>query len=266
MTRVEQLGSGRVVLLEASGAGTPRRPGIRIEVSHRGRLGKRDAQDIQQRVRHMFRLDEDLSGFYTVCRERGGAWIKVTAGLGRLLRSPTLFEDAVKIICTTNTQWGGTKRMVAALVEAYGEPFPEDKAKRAFPSPDKIAAADPAEFAAQARMGYRAPYVHELARRVAEGELDLDALAASGLPTAELKKQVLGIKGIGNYAAATLLMLLGRYDSLAIDSVCREFVRKKYFDGRTPSDPEIHGRYESWGEWQFLAYWFDVWQDFHGVL
>lgn len=266
MTRVEQLDGGQVVLLEIGGAGTPRKPEIRIEVSHRSRLSGKSAAEIQRRVSHMFRLDEDLRDFYVARRSRGGHWVKVTAGLGRLLRSPNLFEDVVKIICTTNTQWGGTKRMAAGLVEAYGTPYPGDKLRKAFPAPHAIAAADPEEFAERVRMGYRAPYVHELARRVVDGEVDLESFSGSQLPTLELKKRLLGIKGVGNYAAATLLMLLGRYDGLAVDSVCRDFVKKKYFEGRLPTDAEIHGVYQNWGEWRFLAYWFDLWQGFQGDL
>ena len=37
-----------------------------------------------------------------------------------MVRSPTVFEDVVKTICTTNTSWGGTTRMVNALVEHLG--------------------------------------------------------------------------------------------------------------------------------------------------
>ena len=96
------------------------------------------------------------------------------------------------------------------------------------------------------------------------GDLDLEGLPTAGMPTAELKKKILGIKGIGNYAAATLLMLLGRYDTLGVDSVCRDFVKKKYFEGRVPSDTEIHAVYENWGEWRSLAYWFELWEGFTG--
>ena len=69
----------------------------------------------------MFRLDEDLRRFYTLCRKRGAPWTQVTRGLGRLLRSPNLFEDIVKTICTTNIQWSGTRRIVAGLVNEFGE-------------------------------------------------------------------------------------------------------------------------------------------------
>jgi N-glycosylase/DNA lyase len=47
-------------------------------------------------VAHMFRLDEDLSGFYELVREDDLAW--VVLGAGRMLRAPTVFEDVVKTI------------------------------------------------------------------------------------------------------------------------------------------------------------------------
>lgn len=50
-------------------------------------------------VRRMLNLDEDLSGFYErAAGDPALAW--VTGGAGRMLRSPTVFEDVVKTICT----------------------------------------------------------------------------------------------------------------------------------------------------------------------
>jgi 3-methyladenine DNA glycosylase/8-oxoguanine DNA glycosylase len=46
-------------------------------------------------VAHMFRLDEDPSGFYAVVSEDGDlSWC--AHGAGRMLRAPTVFEDVVK--------------------------------------------------------------------------------------------------------------------------------------------------------------------------
>ena len=43
----------------------------------------------------MFRLDEDLSGFYTLVGDDAElSWCAV--GAGRMLRAPTVFEDVVK--------------------------------------------------------------------------------------------------------------------------------------------------------------------------
>ena len=52
-------------------------------------------QRLTETVAHMFRLDEDLSGFYTLVREDADlSWCAL--GAGRMLRAPTVFEDVVK--------------------------------------------------------------------------------------------------------------------------------------------------------------------------
>jgi len=273
LQRVERLSTNKVVFLLISGSGTIDRPRIDIQVStdsadltqnqvsaDSADLTQKEQAEITAAVGRMFRLDEDLTEFYALCRQRGGAWTRITNGLGRLLRSPSVFEDVVKTICTTNIQWGGTVRMVQGLVNACGAFYPGDADKRAFPTPQVIAAQAPDTFAGTVRLGYRADYVHTLAARVASGEVDLEAWQDAAIPTPDLKKDLLDIKGVGNYAAATLLMLLGRYDELAVDTAFRRFVSRKYFDGQPPSDREAQAVYEDWGRWKYLAYWFDIWQ------
>jgi 3-methyladenine DNA glycosylase/8-oxoguanine DNA glycosylase len=46
----------------------------------------------------------------------------------------------------------------------------------AFPTPEAIASTSFKTSAKAARAGYRSEYIHTLARRVAAGELDLEAL------------------------------------------------------------------------------------------
>lgn len=274
LERVHRLPSGDVVTLtlrpstdapSPSAGGAVEGSAVAVEVRHAGEaLGFEREAAIRDAVRRMLRLDEDLSGFHERCRSRGGRWSRVPEeGLGRLLRSPTVFEDAVKTICTTNVQWGGTERMVRELVEACGDPLPgavpvSTATRRAFPTADAIAATDPEAFAGRVGLGYRAPYVHELATRVASGALELEALADADLPTADLERELLAIRGVGAYAAGTLLMLLGRYDRLAVDSVFRSFVAERYFDGEVPSEEIARAVYEDWGRWRYLAYWFDL--------
>lgn len=264
--RIHMLDSGRVVrlILAASAGGTSDE--IDVTVDHAGPLPPPARREIRGAVTRMLRLDEDLGPFYELCRDRGGRWERVTRGLGRLLRSPTVFEDVVKTICTTNIQWGGTKRMVRELVDAYGEPLPREVAAerpgagdRAFPTPPTIADRPAEAFADEVNLGYRAPYVHELANRVTSGELDLERLADSDLPTPRLREELLVIRGVGSYAASTLQMLLGRYDDIAVDSVFRNFVSERYFEGERPSDEEARAVYDEWGDWRYLAYWYDLW-------
>lgn len=259
MQRVHRLPTGRVVLLTIW-SDDASHPQLSVTIRHDGALSTSERRAARDAVAHMFRLDEDLDDFYALCAKRGSRWAAVTEGRGRLLRSPTVFEDVVKTICTTNIQWGGTKRMVQELVDAFGDPYPGDASCRAFPTPETLAATPREAFANQVNLGYRAPYVHELAQRVASDDLNLEALPHADHSTDELKQTLLSIKGVGSYAAATLLMLLGRYDELAVDSVFRQFVSERYFDGEAPSDAEAKAVYDDWGEWKYLAYWFDLWE------
>ena len=267
--RVEKLSSGGVVTLDMTGKDTGENPVISIAVCWAmtgagdqlgpKRLSSQQLAEIRAAVRRMFRLDEDFSEFYALCNKRGHRWRKPTTGLGRMLRSPSVFEDVVKTICTINIQWGGTKRMLQKLVDEFGESFPGDPAVRAFPSPGAIASVSEESFTERVRMGYRSPYIHRLAGQVASGELDLERLLDPAIPTPELTARLRSIKGVGNYATATLLMLLGRYDELAVDTVFRQFVSKKYFAGRTPSDADAREIYTKWGRWKYLAFWCDMW-------
>lgn len=264
--RVERLGAGKVVLLRISGDGTARKPSVDVSAESPARLTKRERDEITANVSHMLRLDEDFREFYRLAAKRGGHWTGVTSGKGRLLRSSSIFEDVIKVICTTNIQWGGTKKMAGNLVTHYGERYAPQPELRAFPAPEAIAAADRDDFAANVRMGYRAPYVHELAAQVANGKTSLESLRDPEMPTGELKRRLRAIKGVGPYAAATLLMLLGHYDDLAVDTVARGFVSKKYFGGKKISDAEIRAIYDGWGKWKFLAYWYDLWSGFNEKL
>ena len=270
LTRTERLAPGRVVHLSITGSGRADRQRIRIDVTHAGELQVQERTTIRRSIRRMLRVDEDLGPFYALCRSAGRRWQHAGRGLGRLLRSPTVFEDAVKTICTTNVQWGGTKTMVRGLVERLGEAGPLSGSEvgefpNSFPTPAAIAAADGPTLEA-ARLGYRAPYVRQLAERIASGELDLEALGSPDSSTDEIRRDLLAIQGVGPYAAATLLMLLGRYDHLAVDSVYRAFVSRRYFEGRVPSDAEAEEVYAKWGRWKYLGYWFDLWQGFDEVV
>jgi hypothetical protein len=59
-----------------------------------------------------------------------------------MLRSPTVFEDVIKTICTTNCAWSATQRMVAALVGELGTPAGRAPERRAFATAEAVAEAD----------------------------------------------------------------------------------------------------------------------------
>ncbi|MDQ1591824.1 MAG: hypothetical protein QOG71_2451 [Pyrinomonadaceae bacterium] len=228
--------------------------------TERRKLSKRDAARITRDVRHMFRLDEEMSLFYAaVAPDPDFDWI-IKEGAGRLLRSPTVYEDLVKTICTTNCSWVLTTKMVEGLVKHLGRPVAED-GRHAFPTPEAMAAEPESFYRDTVRAGYRAGYFKELAGRVASGELDVESWLTSELSTAELKREMKRVKGVGEYAADNLLKLLGRYDCLALDSWVRATFARLHNKGRTADDRKIARHYARFKEWRGLALWCDITRD-----
>jgi 3-methyladenine DNA glycosylase/8-oxoguanine DNA glycosylase len=210
-------------------------------------------QAVLDGVRHVLRLDEDLSGFYErVLDDDELSW--ASTGAGRMMRSQTVFEDVVKTICTTNCAWSGTVRMVNGLVSGLGEAAVGGG--HAFPAPAAMAQASAEFYAAEVRAGYRGPYLRALADDVASGALDLEGWAAaprSELTDAELEERLLALAGVGPYAAAHIMMLMGRHSRLILDSWTRPTYAKLH--GRKQSDQQILRRFKRYGEHAGLAFW-----------
>lgn len=252
---VARLAQGRVLELTVE----PLPDGVSVETDEP--LTAAEEAEIAETVRWMAGLDQDLSPFYEAAAHEAKLARAAVEAKGRILRSATLFEDVVKTILTTNTLWAATKRMTAALVNLYGDPLPADPARRAFPTPEQLAAATVDALRSDARLGYRAPYVATLAHEVAAGKLDLEALKTASLTTPELRKRLLSIQGIGPYAAANLLMLLAHYDYIPADSWAAKMVSREFFAGVPVTPADIEKVFAPWGQWKGLAYWFWQWDE-----
>ncbi len=223
------------------------------------RLSQAASKRVVSEVRHMLRLDDDMGDFYSLMSREGDFdWIPAQ-GAGRMLRSPTVFEDLVKMICTTNCSWALTEKMVTGLVENLGREASDGF--RTFPTPEAMSLMPLKFYVNEVRAGYRAAYLKELADRVAAGDLDVEGWLSSSLSTPELIKEMRGVKGVGPYAAENLLKLIGRYDGLALDS----WTRAKFFtvrnNGRKASDKKIARYYSRFKEWRGLALWCDMTRD-----
>ena len=255
--RVLDLFDDKPVSIAVSG----RKLKLRIQTSRR--LSQRSVKKVIADVRHMLRLDDDMASSYgMVSGEADFAWV-FDQGAGRMLRSPTVFEDLVKMICTTNCSWALTEKMVTGLVQNLGKE--SNDGKRTFPTAEAMALMPVKFYTDEVRAGYRAPYFKELADRVASGELNVEQWLHSPLPTADLIKEMRGVKAVGPYAAENLLKLLGRYDGLALDS----WTRAKFFvvrnNGRKASDKKIARFYSRFKEWRGLVLWCDVTRDWLDV-
>ena len=245
VVRVAQ-GNGNVADVHASGA-------VR---------GTAAQHEIATRVRRVLALEADFSPFYQrAAGDPALAW--VTQGAGRFLRSATTFEDVVKTICTTNCAFSATVRMTNALVRDLGERVPGPLGVRLFPTPLAMAEAPERWYREVARAGYRGAYLRAIAASVAAGALDLEALAAASpddLPDDELEERLRALPGVGPYAAAHIMMLVGRHSRLVLDSWTRP-AYARISGRRARTDATIIRRFKPYGRFAGLAFWCYVTKD-----
>jgi N-glycosylase/DNA lyase len=230
-----------------------------VAIKTPARLAKSRADRMSQAVRHMLRLDDDMEEFYRqVALDPAFQWI-AAEGAGRLLRAPTVFEDLVKMVCTTNCSWALTEVMVTQLVHSLGRKTADGR--YSFPAPEAMARMPESFYRKVVRAGYRAPYLRELARKVASGKLDVEGWLTSQKAGIELKREIKVVKGVGDYTAENMLKLLGRYHGLALDSWVRGRYSELHARGRRVPDNKIERHYRSFGDWSGLVLWCDVTRD-----
>src|SRR5262245_18242558 len=256
LRRIQQLSDGGVVRLVVCADENEQ-----VQVSVEGVKDNFDLShelEIRLALAYSLGLDRDLSDFYALVRQHPRyQWIEQKAA-GRLLSTPTVWEDLAKTLLTTNTTWNMTKVMVGRL-NALGESY--SGGGNAFPTPERIAAMSLNDLNAQVRAGYRGAYLHELAMRIANGELDVKSWRDPEIPSADLYKRVKSLKGFGDYAAGSLLILLGHLDRLATDTECRAAYKIINDAVAAASDKEIAAYYEPFGKWRGLVQWMDAMRD-----
>ena len=246
-----------------------------VEVSQPGKRGKplsikpsralspTEKTDVKRQLTRMLRLDEDeqvLRAFHGVDKRFA------KTGRGRLFRSPTLFEDVIKTVTSCNVTWPNTVNMNRRLCEVLGEPVEHNGLTRySFPTAEKLARARTQTLRARCRVGYRDQRIIELARLFStppgKGGLDQDWMQNPATPDDAIHDLLLELPGIGPYAAANIMQLLGRYARLPLDS---ESIRHgKTVMGMKGSDRKImtamHKHFSPFGAHAFRSYWFELW-------
>jgi 3-methyladenine DNA glycosylase/8-oxoguanine DNA glycosylase len=238
--------------------------GEAAEISFRVRGGRLEAESealergaLSRIARRVFSLDVDLDAFARTIAGEPDLARALASGRGRILRAPTLFEDAVKMLLTTNCSWAATKGMVTRLIAVAGA------GGLTFPTAVAVASFSAAKLKAKVRCGYRAESLARLSRRVARGELDLARWERGGVPAEDVRAAIQSEHGFGPYAAEWLLRILGRHDFLAIDSWVRQEYRRRYPGPRRTTDGAIGRRYARYGAHRGLALWLDMTSHWH---
>lgn len=269
-TRVLDLSGGPATLVihQASRDGRPSRGATRDSTSRRGPgaagrelrvladrgLSRRERDEATRLITRMLRLDEPAH----VIREFHRADPRFRAsGRGRLMRSPTMFEDVIKTVTSCNVTWPGTVGMNRRLCEVIGR-------GGAFPDARRLARARAATLRARCRVGYRDARIIELSRMFASGELDPGWFEDPAASDDDVHDALLRLPGIGPYAAANIMQLLGRYSRLPVDTETIRHARRLLgLRGSTRRIiSAVRRHYAPFGPHAFRSYWFELWSHY----
>lgn len=253
-------------------------PGSPLRVVADRQLARAEIAEVKRQLTRLLRLDEDdatILAFHKLdprwkARTRSGVHAapemkkSSSHGRGRLMRSPTFFEDVIKTITSCNVTWPSTISMNRRLCEALGSRSPSGGA--AFPSARLIARTRPATLRARCGVGYRDARIVEIARLftkpAAKGGIDAEWYEDSSTPDDAVYEALLELPGIGPYAAANIMQLLGRYSRLPLDT--ESLRHAKTILGMTGADRAImkrlHDHYAPFGAHAFRSYWFELWE------
>ena len=92
---------------------------------------------------------------------------------------------------------------------------------------------------------------------MASGALDLEELGSSPrdeIPDEEVERRLLALPGVGPYAAAHVMMMLGRYSKLILDSWTRP-TYARIAGYKKVKDSTILRRWRRYGPYAGLAFW-----------
>lgn len=253
LSRVLDVAGGPVTVRVTQPLNEPRARarGATLKIGADRAVSKAERAEVTTALSRMLRLDEDEAHVRAFHR-LDPRW--KTSGRARLFRSASFFEDVIKTVTSCNVTWPSTVIMNRRMCEVVGW-------GGAFPTVQRLAKTRAQTLRARCSVGYRDQRIIDLAQMFAKGELSAEWFEDPARSDEEIRERLLELPGIGPYAAANILQLLGRYAHLPLDT---ESVRHgKTVLAMKGSSAAImkrmHTHYEPFGAQRFRSYWFELW-------
>ncbi len=194
-----------------------------------------------------------------LCAEDEMMRTAAAAGEGIRILRQDVWETIVSFIISASNNIPRIKKIIALLCENFGEEKEsEGVIYYTFPSAERLAPLKPEELSC-IKAGFRDKYIIDAARRVCDGRLDIEELAAADASGAREKLKT--VSGIGNKVADCVVLFgLHKTDAFPVDVWVKRIMEYCYFQNET-AIPEI-SRFakEKFGDLggfaqQYLFYW-----------
>lgn len=180
------------------------------------------------RLRHYLGLDEPLEAVESeLMRDRVLRRILPhTSGIALLRQNP--WECLVSFVISAFNNIPKIELSLDRLTRQFGDAVAEGICS--FPEPAQLAGARLKDLR-RCALGYRAPYVRQVARLITSGQVDLQAIGQ--MPFHEARRALRALPGVGEKVAdCVLLFAYRRGEAFPVDVWVKRAVERWYFHGR----------------------------------
>lgn len=246
-------------LVKVTSSGTTESP--RLEVHIADSSAKIPSDLLLAQVSHLLGMEHDLMPFYEFARSDADLWSVVGPLYGLPhQRTESVFEAIMLTIIEQQIAWTAAQRGQRWLVEwaneavhYAGQPF------YAFPTPEQIANTT-VEMLTPLKITFkRMGVMIDIAREVAFGLLDLEALRDK--TPEEMYRSLVKIKGIGHWTAVwTLTRTFGAQNYVGVNDVALQAAVNHYFYGQAgrASLDRVHETYARYGQWGGMSAYYTL--------
>ena len=243
---------GRAARYRVRQTGTKEEPHLKITITSNDENSS-IARTVTDHIVNVLRLRDDLNAFYQAFDSTKGDIISKTIpqliGL-RLMRGNNPFESLISSISTQHNSIVLWTKSVRLIRDTFGLPvrLTDGSTIHLFPKPEALASAKQQDLE-RTGLTYRTRYIIEAARKVRDGELNLEELERQDYETA--KTRLMELDGIGPKVADCFLLYgLGKTEAAPVDIWIHRIVRKLYFHGANVSTEKVarflRARYGPW--------------------
>lgn len=194
-----------------------------------------------------FDLERDYSEIESIIAQDPRLAVCLPGATGIRVFNQEPFEALISFIISANNNIKRISGIIDRLCALCGDKLDfEGMEMYSFPTPEAIASL-PEDRLTAIGAGYRAPYIIESAKKIADG-YDLEKLRTMSLEAA--RRELLSFKGVGpKVCDCILLFSLGHTDAFPIDVWIDRAMNELFFDSVPPKKAEMREVVKSIGEY-----------------
>jgi DNA-3-methyladenine glycosylase II len=246
----------QLILATLESSGTTERPEISGKLRSNRKISQKSKEQIQKELHRLFDTQFDPEPFYKQASS-DEVLKRITQKLTglRIPSTPTVFEALIDSIVEQQISLDIAHTFETRVIRTFGDKLNlDDETYYAYPTPKNLATATLETLRNCGLSVRKSEYVTNIAKLVAEKELDLEVLRNyDDVP--KIIEKLDAVRGIGAWTAElTIARSMHKYDVIPYDDLgLRRVISHYYRNDKKITAEEARTIAEKWGEWKGLA-------------